>query len=203
MAMPRNRLIRAFSASVAMTTVLASSLALAACGPAAVTAAATHTHATIAGATGSTVANGRVNIMLYSLNSDGPHFRAIIAGTVGDYGPAVTVDPGGTVDAEHGSEMKLNLTRGSFRLSIAGLDKKFVAAASHEPTYPATCSDFLSVTAAVPIVAGSGTGAYRGISGSFSVTATLHEVEATPCQDSNAFLWQAIIMSGPGTVSVG
>jgi hypothetical protein len=203
MVMPRNRLIRAFSANVAMTTVLASSLALAACGPAAVTTAATYTRATTASATGSAVANGRASIMLYSINSDGPGFRAIIAGAVGDYGPAVTVDPDGKVDAKHGSEMKLNLTRGSFRLSIAGSDKKFVAAASHEPIYPATCSDLLSVTAAVPIVAGSGTGAYRGISGSFSVTATLHEVEATPCQHANAFLWQAIIVSGPGTVSVG
>jgi hypothetical protein len=114
----------------------------------------------------------------------------------------VTVDPDGKVDAEHGSEMKLNLANGSFRLSIAGLDKKFVGAASHEPIYPATCSDRLSVTAAIPIVAGSGTGAYRGISGSSSVTATLHEVEA-PCQHANAFLWQAIIVSCPRTVSVG
>jgi hypothetical protein len=202
MVVPRNRLIRAFSAGVVMTAVLASSLALAACGPPAVTAA-THARATTASATGSAVANGRANIVLYSINSDGPGFRAIIGGAVGDYGPAVTLDPDGKVDAEHGSEMKLNLTRGSFRLSIAGLDKKFVAAASHEPIYPATCSDLLSVSAAVPIVAGSGTGAYRGISGSFSLTATLHEVEATPCQHANAFLRQAIIVSGPGTVSVG
>jgi hypothetical protein len=99
--------------------------------------------------------------------------------------------------------MKLSLTRGSFRLSIAGLDKKFAMATRHEPIYPGTCSDFAIVRAAVPIVAGSGTGAYRGISGSFSVTVTLHEVEAAPCPHSNAFRWQAIIASGPGTVSLG
>jgi hypothetical protein len=45
--------------------------------------------------------------------------------------------------------------------------------------------------------------AYRGISGSFAVTATLHEVEAAPCPHSNAFRWQAIVASGPGTVSLG
>jgi hypothetical protein len=134
--------------------------------------------------------------MLYSINSDGPDFRAIIAGAVGDYGPAVTVGPNRSV-------MKLSLTHGSFRLSIAALDKKFAMATRHEPIYPRTCSDFASVSAAVPIVAGSGSGAYRRISGSFSVTATLHEVEARPCPHSNAFRWQAIVVSGPGTVSLG
>jgi hypothetical protein len=35
-------------------------------------------------------------------------------------------------------------------------------------------------------VAGSGTGAYRGIRGSFPVTITLNEVEAQPCQPTQA-----------------
>ena len=99
--------------------------------------------------------------------------------------------------------MKLSLTRGSFRLSTAGLERKFAMATRHEPVYPGTCSDFASIRAAVPIVAGSGTGAYRGIGGSFSVTATLHEVEAAPCSHASAFRWQAIIASGPGSVSLG
>jgi hypothetical protein len=134
--------------------------------------------------------------MLYSINSDGPDYRAIVVGAVGDYGPAMIL---GTAR----SEMKLSLTRGSFRLSITAIIKKFVRATSHEPTYPRTCSDFVSVRAVVPIVADSGTGAYRGSRGSFTMTATLHEVEVTPCLHSNAFLWQTIELSGPGTVSLG
>jgi hypothetical protein len=53
-----------------------------------VTTAATHARATTASAAGSAVANGRANIMLYSINSDGPDFRAIIAER-----PAITVRP--------------------------------------------------------------------------------------------------------------
>jgi hypothetical protein len=45
--------------------------------------------------------------------------------------------------------------------------RELLRAASHEPTYPRTCSSFIHVSAAMPVVAGSGTGAYQGISGSF------------------------------------
>jgi hypothetical protein len=58
------------------------------------------------------------------------------------------------------------------------LDKAFAKAASHEPIYPKTCTDQVSVTGTTPIVAGSGTGAYCGIRGSFPVTLALSEVEA-------------------------
>jgi hypothetical protein len=64
------------------------------------------------------------------------------------------------------------------------LDKTFVKATSHEPIYPKTCTDLVSVTGTTSIVAGSGSGAYRGIRGSFPVTITLNEVEARPCQPS-------------------
>ena len=151
------------------------------------------------------MANGRANIMLYSINSDGPGFRAIIAGAVGDYGPAVTVDPDGKVDAEHGSEeIELNLTRGSFRLSIAGLDKKFVAAASHEPIYPATCSDLLTRHRGRPDRGGLG---HRRVPWHQRQLlrdrhAAMRSRRRRPARPP-AFLWQAIIVSGPGTVSVG
>jgi len=183
--MTRNRL-----GAVVGAAVLAGALAVTGCASAAATTGTASTSAAW-----SPAAPGHAEIMVYSINSDGPGFRVIVAGAVGDYGPAVTVGPAR-------SEMKLYLTRGSFRLSTAGLEQKFAMATRHEPIYRGTCSDFASVPAAVPIVAGSGTGAYRGIRGSFSVTATLHEVEAAPCPHSNAFRWQAIVASGPGTVSL-
>ena len=43
-----------------------------------------------------------------------------------------------------------------------------------------TWSRYFHVTAAVPIVAGSGTGSYRGIGGSFSLTLTGNEDQKTP-----------------------
>jgi len=108
----------------------------------------------------------------------------------------------GQVDPAHNSEMELRLTDGSFRLSIAALDKTFVTATSHEPIYPKTCTDLVSVTGTTPIVAGSGTGAYRGIRGSFPVALTLNEVEATPCQPTpGGFRAQLITVAGSGTIS--
>jgi hypothetical protein len=52
------------------------------------------------------------------VNSDGPDFRAILTGAVGDYGPAVTVLPNGTVDPEHTSEMELKLVCWGARRSL-------------------------------------------------------------------------------------
>src|SRR5262245_45076206 len=133
--------------------VLAGSLALAGCGPAAAKPAAPR----------SASADGRANIMVYSINSDGASFSAIFTGAVGDYGRAVTVDLDGRADSEHPSALELELSRGSFRLNIADIEKEIVEATSHEPIYPVTCSTFVDVTAAAPVVPGSGTGAYRGI----------------------------------------
>ena len=145
---------------------------------------------------------GKANLMIYGVNTDGAYWHAIISGVIGDYGLAVSVYPDGKVDPAHNSEMKLLLTHGSFQLSIAALDKAFVKAGSHAPIYPKTCTDLISVTGTTPIVAGSGSGAYRGIRGGFPVTLTLNEVEARPCEPSpGAFRAQLITVAGSGTIS--
>jgi len=160
-------------------------------------AAAATASARAAAATG-----GKANIMIYGVNTDGAYWHAIVSGVIGDYGPAVSIYPHGEVDPAHNSELELRLAHGSFRLSVAALDKKFVTAGSHTPIYPKTCTDLISVTGTTPIVAGSGTGAYRGIRGSFPVTLTLNEVEARPCQPSpGAFRAQLITVAGSGTIS--
>ena len=185
-----------------------STLAIAAFAGALVTggcaSAATTPPAAAAAASGraAAAAGGTANIMIYAVNTDGAYFHAIVSGVIGDYGPAISVYPDGKVDPAHNSEMELRLTRGSFRLSIAALDKAFVKAGSHAPIYPKTCTDLISVTRTAPIVAGSGTGAYRGIRGSFPLTITLNEVEARPCQPSpGAFRAQLITVAGSGSIS--
>lgn len=159
--------------------------------------AATTSMARAAAATG-----GTANIMIYGVNTDGAYWHAIVSGVIGDYGPTVSIYPDGQVDPAHNGELELHLTHGSFRLSIAALDKKFVKAAAHEPVYPKTCTDLISVTGTTSIVAGSGTGAYRGIRGSFPVALTLNEVEARPCRPSpGAFRAQLITVAGSGTIA--
>jgi hypothetical protein len=186
-------------ASVLAIAALAGVLVTAGCGSAATkpTAAAATATARVAAATG-----GTANIVIYGVNTDGAYWHAIVSGVVGDYGPAVSIYPDGTVDPAHSSELDLRLTDGSFRLSIAALDKAFVKAGARAPVYPKTCTDLISVTGTTPIVAGSGTGAYRGITGGFRVTLTLNEVEAKPCQPSpGAFRAQLITVAGSGIIS--
>jgi hypothetical protein len=145
---------------------------------------------------------GNVNLMVYSINSDGPDYRAILDGAIADFGPATSVYPNGQVDPGNDSQMELQLRRGTFRLDIAEFKRLFVAQARHEPIFPATCSDHLALTTPVAIVAGSGTGAYRGISGSFTVTLTGDEVEMTPCASApGGIAWQVLVVAGPGTLS--
>jgi hypothetical protein len=155
--------------------------------------------ANTAGVTGNT---GTAHVVLWSVNSDGPDFRAILTGAVGDYGPGVTVYPDGSVDPEHTSEVELNLSHGSFRLSIAKLDAAFVQAVGHLPYDAATCSIHGAVTGTAPIVTGSGTRAYRGITGSFTLTISLDEVDikGTTCNETARFQSQLILIAGTGSV---
>ena len=176
--------------------VLAGALAATGCAGSAASARAT-------AATPTAATSDSAHLMVYSINSDGPDLRAIVTGAIGDYGPAVTVFPNGQVDPSHTHDLELKLTRGTFKLGIAELMKKFVAVASHEPIYPRTCSDYMTASAPMAIVPGSGTGAYRGISGRFTVTITGDEVERSPCPRAMAFRWQALVLRGPGRVSAG
>jgi hypothetical protein len=192
--MLRNRFV-----AVLATAAFAGVLVTAGCVSAAtkLPAAAATASARAAVATG-----GTANIIIYGVSTDGAYWHAIVSGVIGDYGPAVSIYPDGKADPAHNSEPDLRLTDGSFRLSIAALDKAFVKAGSHAPIYPKTCTDLISVTGTTPIVAGSGTGAYRGITGSFPVTLALNEVEARPCQPSpGAFRAQLITVAGSGTIS--
>jgi hypothetical protein len=192
--MSRNHLIRVLGAVVVSTA-----LALTGCASAAATTAAT-----TASAAPPAAAHGRANIILYSINSDGPYFTAMVTGAIGDYGPAVTVHPDGTVDPEHTSEMELRLTHGTFRIRIAELFKKIIKVTSHEPIYPRTCSTFVNVAATTPIVPGSGTGSYRGIRGGFTITVTGDEIHLRPCPPSALrTLRQYAFLAGPGQVSIG
>jgi hypothetical protein len=144
--------------------------------------------------------HGTVNVTIWSIDTDGPDFQAVLSGAIGDYGPAVTVLPDGKVDPEHTSEMELDLRHGRFRLYIDGIASKLQAQTAHEPVYAATCSDYFHVTATVPIVAGSGSGAYRGIRGSFSLALTGNEDQKTPpC--GPPFVRQILVLIGSGTVS--
>ncbi|HUC15503.1 MAG TPA: hypothetical protein VMS00_13715 [Acidimicrobiales bacterium] len=193
--MRKDRFIQACSAAVLGTAMLGTVLAGTSLGGTARAVAAAADRSPATGAV-----RGVANLVIYSINSDGPYFRAIVSGAIGDYGPVVTVLPDGKVDPEHTSDMELKLRHGTFRLYIGPIASKFRALTSHEPAFPLTCSDYFHVTATVPIVAGSGTGGYRGVSGNFSLSLVGDEDQVTPpCKSEIAS--QILLLTGSGTVS--
>ena len=148
---------------------------------------------------------GRVFVTAYQ-NDDLPGATVVLSGAIGDFGAAVSVLANGTVDPEHSSQLNLALTQGSFRIVIGPLHAKLENALSHAPYNLRTCSGHVAVTWAAPVVPGSGTGAYKGISGTFKLTITGNEVDAKPgCLpfSGTALLAQSIFVADSGTVSLG
>jgi hypothetical protein len=191
--MRRDRLLQACTAALG-TAMVVTVIAGTSPGASASTIAPAARHTPATGAV-----RGAVYLVIYSINSDGPDSQAIVSGAIGDYGPAVTVLPDGKVDPEHTSDMELELAKGTFRLFIGAIVSKFRAQTSHEPVFPLTCSDHFDVTSTVPIVAGSGTGLYKGISGNFSMSLVGNEdQQAPPCR--SAIARQILLLTGSGTV---
>jgi hypothetical protein len=145
---------------------------------------------------------GIVRITGYSDN-DGPTSSVVVTGVIGDFGRAVRTDAPGSSDAEY-NELDLQLTRGSFGLNIVHLESELDAAISgHFPTNAMTCSGEIVVSSGAAIDSGSGTGAYKGLSGTLALTIT--EVESPPrCPnaDTSPFLAQTVFISGSGKVSL-
>jgi hypothetical protein len=185
----------------AVPIALAGALTLAGCAAAAAPSAAGTPVTSVASASKPAAPPGLTHITAYSINTDNPVFASVVSGAIGDYGPAEEVSPGSTRVSAHGSQLDLTLTRGSFRLTIAGPAQKFREGTSHEPVYPRTCSTYVSVSGNVPIVPGSGTGAYRGIAGTFAMTLTLNEVHDSPCSTSLSIRRQVIWLSGTGKIT--
>jgi hypothetical protein len=140
---------------------------------------------------------GVVRVTGYSDN-DGPTSRVIVTGVIGDYGKALRTNSD--------KELDLQLTHGSFGLNIATLESDLDSAIEgHFPTNTTTCSGEVSVSGGAAVDSGSGTGAYKGLSGTFTLTITINEVEAPPrCPktDTSPFLAQSVFITGSGTVSL-
>jgi hypothetical protein len=144
-----------------------------------------------------------VNLVAYS-DDDGPRSSVILTGAIGDYGWAVSVTASGAADPDHRSDMQLRLTRGSFRLHTADIDKRLVTAFATFPPNRTTCSGNVVAAGPAPVVQGSGTGSYRGLTGTFRLTVMIAEVDArNHCTPSSAFLKQAVVTTGSGSLSLG
>jgi hypothetical protein len=147
----------------------------------------------------SSKAPGPVQFTSYSSN-DGATSAVVITGAIGDFGHGVRTYANGTSEKQY-NQLDFVLTHGSFRVSIVGLESQLVSAFNHFPSNTKACSGVVTATGTSPIVAGSGTSDYKGISGSFSVSSTVHEVDSWP--KCRALLAETVVTSGSGSVSFG
>lgn len=158
----------------------------------------------------STLTSGRVHVFDYG-DGEGVGSTVVLTGAIGDSGSADSIAANGTPDPSNNSEVILLLVTGSFKISTAAIDKAITEAFNHFQLDTSTCSGFISASGTTPIVTGSGTGAYAGISGSFALTYTEAVVGAKytsgankgKCNESNSApsIGQAQIVTGSGTVS--
>jgi hypothetical protein len=98
---------------------------------------------------------------------------------------------------------RIILSKGSFSVDVNDLGNQ-LASAPVVPRDESTCSTDGSATAQVQIVPGSGTGAYKGISGTFNATgsaaAIVPRLSNGTC-DTSSLPWGILIASGSGTVT--
>jgi hypothetical protein len=117
--------------------------------------------ASVALATGSskTPAGGAIQLFVQPAQTQG-NGKVLITGAVGDYGPSHSVTTGGEKIAT------ATLKQGTIKLNLTALGKK------SNKTNPiidaATCSASVTVSAATPII--GGTGLYAGIHGTVQIT---------------------------------
>jgi hypothetical protein len=178
----------------------AGALTIAGCASAAATSTATQKSA-------KTIASKSVPpvptwVTAYAVDTDVPVLSAIVSGPVlGDSGSADEVPPGSSVVTRHAADLLLKLAHGTFRLDIADIGTRFTKALG-PANLASTCSDYVSVSGRVPIVPGSGTGAYRGIAGTFNATMTVNELHHVPCNPSVTTYRQLVWLNGSGTITM-
>jgi hypothetical protein len=146
----------------------------------------------LASADGSST-GGEVHVYEADTALDGNLGTDILTGAITDHG----TDHQGVADG--GIYNRLVLSKGSFEISTVNLQANF------PPLNPTTCSSDGTETVAVPIVDGTGTGAYQGISGTFQIRVTFASILprlANGQCNTNATQYPGIEISrGAGTVS--
>ena len=144
-------------------------------------------------------ANGASNggeVHLYEADTalSGNFGTVVLTGAVTDHG----IDHQGV--AGGGVINKLVLSKGSFEINVGGFGDTL-----DFPVNPKTCSSDGSATAQVPIVDGTGTGAYKGISGTLDATVSTASIVprlANRDCNTNATRYPGVLIaSGTGTVS--
>ena len=96
----------------------------------------------------------------------------VFTGAIGDHGTTVSVNSAGKMDG-NGNFTKITLKKGGFTVNSTNLNSAFSNLGAPPDFNSQNCSGSFTVgPVSLPIVGGSGTGAYKGIAGSVDLTAT-------------------------------
>jgi hypothetical protein len=136
-------------------------------------------------------------------------YPIVIAGVIGDYGKATTIDQNGKVDP-NGNYVNIVLKQGGFEVNSTALNKK---ANATPPTSNNTTNCSFSFTVSNPVTVFNGSGAYKGISGTLDITETFVAIlprvtsgkQKGQCNESNNAtpIASGGVISGSGTVTFG
>jgi hypothetical protein len=131
----------------------------------------------------------------------------VFTGAIGDYGTTLSVNSAGKSDG-NGNFTKITLKKGGFTVDSSNLNAAFSSSGAPTDFNSTNCSGSISVgPATATIVSGSGTGAYKGISGSVDLSATVALIlpkKNGSCNTSNSANPVAAFgaLTGSGTVSL-
>lgn len=105
---------------------------------------------------------------------NGPTDRIVLAGAIGDWGKAVSTDRNGKPD-ENGNYVKVTLQKGGFEIDSTALNKK---TADPRPVVASESTCSVSASGTAPVTFFNGSGLYKGISGTATVTLTFTGVSS-------------------------
>jgi hypothetical protein len=142
-------------------------------------------------------------IFIHATGSNGPGGTIVVVGAIADHGKSLQMDKNGKVDA-NGNFVKIIMQKGSFMVDSTKLN---AAGNAGRPAIQdlATCS--FEFTATAPVKLFDGTGLYKGISGTATITIEYGGYgplsKAGKCNQHAPAIAQWALVSGPGTVSFG
>jgi hypothetical protein len=107
-------------------------------------------------------------IALQATVGNGPAGKIVVAGAIGDWGTALTIDENGKPD-QNGNYVKVTLRKGTFEIDSTALNHK---TANPRPQIASDTTCSVSASGTAPVTLFNGTGLYKGIAGTASVTLT-------------------------------
>ena len=155
------------------------------------------------GAASAAAAPAGGKIFIHATGSEGPAGTIVIVGAIADHGKTLQMNKNGKPDS-NGNFVKITLSKGTFMVDSTKLD---AAGNQAKPSIEslATCS--FRFTATGPVTFFNGTGLYKGISGTATITLDFGGYSrlsrAGKCSQNAPAVAEWGSVTGPGTVSFG